>query len=232
MINIVSTEPDSDGDAFHASIHKELLCFYSPYYAAALKGEFSEAKKDTITLELPWDQAQSLVSWLYTGNILIASDDDLMGLYVFADEKLMLALRRSIMSRFVGFQIEDSWLDIGEATSYLKRLPQNSGLFHYLVDHWVGVWSHEEYDAVFLDGIPRAFFYKVLAKLGSIAHESRAPATIPKNPCNFHEHADYNEWLQSTSTAWLPTDIYSCADRSSLWQHISATREANRSTRR
>jgi hypothetical protein len=61
MINIVNTRSNDDGKTFHASVHKELVCYYSQYYTAALKGGFSEAKKDTIIIELHHNLMTDLV---------------------------------------------------------------------------------------------------------------------------------------------------------------------------
>ncbi|KAL2026835.1 hypothetical protein VTO58DRAFT_102815 [Aureobasidium pullulans] len=73
MIELRATNVDSHSEfgvdgpntaPFKALVHKDLLCFYSPYYRAALKGEFAEAKQDFLTLDLPATQARRFVSWL------------------------------------------------------------------------------------------------------------------------------------------------------------------------
>lgn len=138
MIEVVNTRLGKNGKIFSAAVHKELLCFFSAYYTAALKGGFSEAKKNCISMELPCDQMQDLVSWLYSGKILSCTTSPLLKLYVFADEKMMLALRRSIMTRLIYCQ--DQALDairLSDAMPCLKVLPERSGLFRYLVDFWV-----------------------------------------------------------------------------------------------
>lgn len=166
MINVVNTIPDDNGKTFHAFVHKELLCHYSPFYAAALKDDFPEFKKDTVTIPLPDDLMETLVSWLYSGIITSGFEDYLTDLYSFANRHLMLALRRSIMSRLVLSQDLDADypMDIQTAMPHLKHLPQNSGLFHYLVDYWVIVWGQTEsrFELAALDSdkrIPRMFFY-------------------------------------------------------------------------
>ncbi|CAD0100363.1 unnamed protein product [Aureobasidium mustum] len=138
MIQIVGSKPDKDGKIFRAAVHKELLCYFSAYYTAALKGGFSESKKDTITMELPYDQMQDLISWLYTGKLLSHTTSPLLKFYIFADEKMMLALRRSIMTQLIYCQDQDmDILLLADAMPCLKVLPQNSGLFRYMVDFWV-----------------------------------------------------------------------------------------------
>jgi hypothetical protein len=211
MINIINKTPDDDGNTFHASVHKELVCYYSQYYTAALKGGFSEAKKDTIIIELHHDLITDLVSWLYTGRLTSESDDELMDLYVFADEKMMLAFRRSIMSRLIQTQdpVFEFHIEAADALPYLTRLPQNSGLFRYLIDYWAVVWSTTDSNSEMeiLDRerrIPRIFFYKVLEALGFMLQVSGTPKAYIRSGCNYHEHVNFDEWLEST----LP----SCSD--------------------
>ncbi|KAI4722965.1 hypothetical protein E4T48_00747 [Aureobasidium sp. EXF-10727] len=176
MIRVVSRNPGR----FGASVHKELLCYFSPYYTAALKGGFSEAKKDTVTVDLLGYQISNLIMWLYSGNIIATDEGDLFKLYVFADERLMVAFRRSIMTRMIQIQGSD-WpeLDVMEALPYLNRIPENSGLFRYLVDYWVcnpDSWNYNK-DIEDLDEderIPRAFLYQVMKKLTTLVSRLEA----------------------------------------------------------
>jgi len=217
MINIVNVKPDSHGKMFHAFIHKDLLCYYSPYYTAALKGGFSEAQNDTITIELPKKLMSELVSWLYSGTITSDEHTDLMKLYVFADEKMMLALRRSIMSRLVQAQAYWFRMEVKGAMSYLKRIPQNSGLFRYLVEFWACVWSQTDaaLDLANMDDnkrIPRLFFYQALQRLAELVrnrNEKAGPITSSLvTACNFHEHISIDEWEESTSSGHTHCDLY------------------------
>jgi hypothetical protein len=204
MINIVNTKPGSNGKPFHASVHKDLLCYYSPYYTAALKGGFSEAKRDTITMELPYDLMADLISWLYSGTMISRGKTNLMDLYVFADEKMMLAFRRSIMSRLIECHDPENIIAVEDAIPYIKRLPQHSGLFRYFVDYWAYIWGQGDTKlgmATFdVDKrIPREFFYQVVDKLGSITKRNNATAgtTTLNSACYYHEHVDRSELSKS-----------------------------------
>lgn len=73
MVELRATNVDSHSEfgvdepntaPFKALVHKDLLCFYSPYYRATLKREFAEAKQVFLTLDLPATQARRFVSWL------------------------------------------------------------------------------------------------------------------------------------------------------------------------
>lgn len=227
MIEIVNSKPDKDGKTFSAVVHKELLCFFSPYYTAALKGGFSEAKKDTITIDLEFDLMRDLVSWLYTGNFTRYESSHFLDLYLFADEKMMLALRRSIMTVFVGVQeVGYKDMDEDETIAFLQQLPATAGLFRYLVDYWVVLWSQGHFDCE-VEGmdsekqIPKAFFYQALRRFSRVAsskavRKSGAETLLTDsmtNACNYHEHVSKEEWKYSESTVEDEYSI-SCADES------------------
>ncbi|KEQ61199.1 uncharacterized protein M437DRAFT_76758 [Aureobasidium melanogenum CBS 110374] len=208
-----------DGKIFSASVHKELLCFFSPYYTAALKGIFAEALNKTLTLDLPNHQMANLVSWLYSGNTIDFTEYDLLDLYVFADEKMMLAFRRSIMTRLIQFHDPGyEHMEDDLAMPYVKRLPESSGLFRYFIDYWVGM---AEWD---VDGrIPRKFFYEALERFGSLSEDNHSEAksgdhrTCLARACNYHEHVNKTEWREST---WeYKNMLQTCADIRSLWSN-------------
>jgi hypothetical protein len=217
MINIINTKLNKDGKPFHTSIHKELLCYYSSYYTAALKGGFSEAKKDTITMQLPYDLMTDLVSWLYSGTIISRVETNLMDLYVFADEKMMLAFRRSIMSRLIEcHDPKTGMLAAKDAMPYLNHLPQYSGLFRYLVDYWAYVWSQGNAKSGLATfdvdkRLPRTFFYQVVEKLSSMvrSNDTNAGRIALDNACNYHEHGNRSECYESMLSPY-PHSLHLC----------------------
>lgn len=229
MIEIANARPGEDGKVYSAVVHRELLCYFSAYYTAALKGGFAEAQKTTVTKYLPYDRMADLVAWLYSGNPVTLEPKELFELYAFADEKMMLAFRRSIMTRLIQYHDPGyEHLDDESAMPYVKRLPESSGLFRYLVDYWVGVWARidcrtemAEWDA---DGrIPRKFFYEALEKFGSLSEDNHSEAksgdhrTCLARACNYHEHVNKTEWREST---WeYKNMLQTCADIRSLWSN-------------
>ncbi|KAH0337384.1 hypothetical protein KCU81_g8112, partial [Aureobasidium melanogenum] len=187
MITIVGNKPSKDGKIFSASVHKELLCFFSPYYTAALKGIFAEALNKTLTLDLPNHQMANLVSWLYSGNTIDFTEYDLLDLYVFADEKMMLAFRRSIMTRLIQFH------DPG-----YEHMEDDLAMPYGRVD---GRTKMAEWD---VDGrIPRKFFYEALERFGSLSEDNHSEAksgdhrTCLARACNYHEHVNKTEWRET-----------------------------------
>ncbi|KEQ74737.1 hypothetical protein M436DRAFT_42629, partial [Aureobasidium namibiae CBS 147.97] len=182
---------------FSTGVHKELLCFYSPYYAAALKGQFAESRQDSFTLELDHRQTQVFVEWLYTGRV--EEPEDVLQLYMFADQKKLLALRRSIMSKIV----YSSVIEKHDGTPYIGHLSEGCGLFRYMADLWASEWRGVRASYVVqtlneYQGIPRVFLYEVMRKLATIHDQKESEVAIP-NPCNYHEHEDDSEWHTSRS---------------------------------
>ncbi|CAD0092307.1 unnamed protein product [Aureobasidium vineae] len=174
-IQLIGNQLDRDNKIFSASVHKELLCFFSPYYTAALKGGFAEGQKSSLTLDLSNQLMADVVSWLYSGNTISTTGFEFLDLYVFADDR--------------------------------KILPQNSGLFRYLVDYWFGVWGRHPGRTLMAasdndDQIPKTFFRQALVRFCRL-HEDM-PNTPPadyegcsKTACNFHEHPSKQEWVES-----------------------------------
>jgi hypothetical protein len=145
-----------------------------------------------------------LISWLYSGTMISKNKTDMMELYVIADEKMMQALRRSIMTRYLS--LDDAGyinLNSDETVSLLHRLPSNSGLFRYFVDYWTYSWIQisvscdlERWDR---DGrIPRAFFYQALKRCvkGAVCESGSPDSTYA---CNYHEHINGDKWESSKS---------------------------------
>lgn len=88
-------------------MQKALLCFYSGYFAAALNGEFIEAKKKLIQLPTEDPATFRLVGhWIYTRRTLgleggeETSWCDLIGLWVFADAHDMPLLQNEVINVF------------------------------------------------------------------------------------------------------------------------------------
>jgi hypothetical protein len=111
----------------------------------------------------------------------------------------MLAFRRTIMSWLMTINTISCHMDAQDAIPYLKRLPENCGMFRYLIDFWADVWcetdSVYEMESMDNDGrIPRTFFYRAMEKLSRSVSSRRISL---KTACNFHEHLNYHEWGES-----------------------------------
>jgi len=91
----------------HSSIacHKALLTCFSDYFRAALDGSFAEANSsDPLAIDPAhtFETLMDTVSWLYTGTFLWTAGttsgvEQLMSIYLFADQYLMAALKTCIL---------------------------------------------------------------------------------------------------------------------------------------
>lgn len=242
MIELRATNVDSDSEfgvdgpntaPFKALVHKDLLCFYSPYHRAALKGEFAEAKQDFLTLDLPATQARRFVSWLYIGFFLPKEFTALYALYVFGDQTENMALCRFVMSKLVqigrGKNANDHRLSLTTIEASMKTLnmlPTTSPLFRYIVDNLVNHWdANQLFDKKMCGSydIPKEALFQIMSGLASkpvpLVNVSSGPVFVARSKCpccqhqcNYHDHESMEEWkaIQYTnSSTELLTDLNS-----------------------
>ncbi|KAI4765858.1 hypothetical protein E4T52_02781 [Aureobasidium sp. EXF-3400] len=203
MIEIKSQKDDS-GSVFSVAVHKELLCFYSPYYTAAIKGAFSESRQESFTVELDHRQTQMFVEWLYTGRCdsdpwQQINNHEVHSLYVFADQTDIIAFRRSIMTCLVrGGRVPPTPSDMAKLVS---QLPNDSGLRLFLLEEAVAEWrvganrramTEEEWKSrgYVREDFPEEFWDKLVYG----QHGPYLPSCIA---CDYHEHTDEQEWKMS-----------------------------------
>ncbi|KAI4740054.1 hypothetical protein E4T50_09519 [Aureobasidium sp. EXF-12298] len=205
-IKIQSQEDDSESPIC-ATVHKELLCFYSPYYTAAIKGRFSESRKDLFTLGLSASQMRLFVEWLYTGCFErnFSEETNMYALYLFADQTNIIALRRSIMNSLTGrlFGLTSP----GYMGRLVSQLPSRSGLRRFLLEEAlaerasalrfgkVGAWDWEQQGYVAED-FPEDFFAQLINGHLQNGGKGFGPPCF-SNVCNYHEHEDGEEWRMS-----------------------------------
>ncbi|THV63477.1 hypothetical protein D6D28_10653 [Aureobasidium pullulans] len=224
MVELRATNVDSDSEfgvdgpntaPFKALVHKDLLCFYSPYHRAALKGEFAEAKQDFLTLDLPATQARRFVSWLYIGFFLPKEFTALYELYVFGDQTENMALCRFVMSRLVqirrGKNANDHGLSLTTIEASMKTLnmlPTTLPLFRYIVDNLVNHWdANQLFDKKMCGSydIPKEALFQIMSGLASkpvpLVNVSSGPVFVAlskcpccRHQCNYHDHESMEEW--------------------------------------
>ncbi|CAD0092145.1 unnamed protein product [Aureobasidium vineae] len=130
MIILTSTK----GDNVTVFVHKELLCFFSTYYAAAPNGNSSETHKAYPKVDLHGKELESFVAWLYTGEILEHDDATFcaLDLYLFADLVDIMALHRAAIShvmKHVGDKPDVALeLSYRDATYMLEHTAESSPL--------------------------------------------------------------------------------------------------------
>jgi hypothetical protein len=187
-----------------ALVHKSLLCHYSTYYEAAIHGSFQEAASDHFNLGTNKDCAEWFLSWLYSGQLEIPElrTETLLHLYVFADEKDILALRRDAMTRLM--QLGPIHLSFSDITLAVNSLLPSAPLYKFIVEWYTHHWEKYEVDAQdpAYEFLPKEFLHLVMCGLASRANASLQSGGEPSCACcghsrRFHEHASYEEWLES-----------------------------------
>lgn len=218
MIELQS-QGECDDEIFRATVHKELLCFYSTYYTAAIKGRFAEAEQDKFVLELNCEQTRFFVTWLYSGRLEHHPDngldsEDAYALYTFADQTNIIALRRTIMSFLIDSTLR--WLREhhfpGDLEKVIPRFPDQSQLRRFLLEEATTIWIddsrlHSQGIENFIvhdqvpDGYPRDFFVQLfegyclgMEKKKKDGGKRTADHTCYDFPCEHHEHSHKREW--------------------------------------
>ncbi|THW51757.1 hypothetical protein D6D22_00618 [Aureobasidium pullulans] len=213
MIQIQSQGNDDD-KLYRATVHKELFCFYSTYYTAAIKGQFSEAQKHLFTVELSYEQTRLFVTWLYSGRLEhqpdeLIDEEDAYALYIFADQTDIIALRRTVMT-FVTDSTAKSLREVYHCDfdKIIPQLPEQSQLRRFLLEEATAFWVDQSWNCVrelhdqivtdeVLGGPLENFFKQLLEGVSeNVEKEKIGEKTIgfPENPCDFHEHTNEREW--------------------------------------
>ncbi|THW87389.1 hypothetical protein D6D15_06727 [Aureobasidium pullulans] len=127
---------------FHAIIHRDLLSYFSTYYAALIEGGFAEAGTDNIKFDLDYAPATLLVTWLYTGSISRSAQySDIFDLYLFADMTDLGALRKDIIDYLFKNSSSKGNPDLGDVTKVCATLTMSSGLVRWMVDRYGHHWA-------------------------------------------------------------------------------------------
>ncbi|KAH0362978.1 hypothetical protein KCU65_g7752, partial [Aureobasidium melanogenum] len=178
--NIITTNPKmltckASGD-FNVLIPEDLLCYFSRYYAALLRGNFSEAGQDNVTLELDATQAKWFVTWLYSGRFPDDLDyHTLFQLYIFADKTDIPAMRKDIMTHIHKRSHRRSKVSSEDAVKVFDVLPKSSGLVRWILDRV----SHHE-------GFSTSADHPELNKYLCSALENSYSYTCRKTYCTAH----------------------------------------------
>lgn len=179
------------------SVNKELLCYFSPYYAAALHGQFAESRQVIFDVDLTGNQLHVLINWVHTGKLDLLDWDreDRIRLYIFADFTDILALRRQIVTHR---DIMEKYREIGVV---LSSLPSTSPLRMRIADHYANHWvpadDIHDSDEVLDIASRREFDNDVVQSKDRAKNRGHAGCSCCGNPCRYHEHVSEEEWKAS-----------------------------------
>ncbi|KAI4744540.1 hypothetical protein E4T50_05141 [Aureobasidium sp. EXF-12298] len=181
------------------SVHRELLCFFSSYFSAALNGKFLEAQKDYFEVELLGQRLKSFVTWIYTGGMTQAAMGHDIDLYVFSDQVDIMALRRAALNQVA----KKKRLLAYDHLAYLhQNLAQTSPLLRYTTDFYIAHWepSDDSDDPCCLDDdtdpdhLLAQFLYQVLKGVATRRLVDSPGCPCCNDICRYHEHSSKEEW--------------------------------------
>jgi hypothetical protein len=204
---IIKLVPNDGG--LEVPVHKELLCFFSSYYNAALNGKFSEALKNRFDVALCSEHLKSFATWLYTGEIHNNEKNTiywkgLLKLYVFADLVDSIALRRVVINEIVGFdELEPRYEHV---KFILENVTRHSQLYEWTLASFIAHWKpqHDEDDPCLFDSetdpdcLLPTFMYNVMRGVAD-RKKDQGSSDRPccNEPCEYHEHESKEEWEAS-----------------------------------
>jgi len=193
-------------------VHKELLCYYSKYYRAALKGGFSEAESNVFEVDASHACLGDFVGWLYTGYLepfpwkpdSATKPMSVVDMYILADRIDSLALRRSIISSLVPMpKIGNTRYTLGfhAIAVAFNSLPMSAQLCKFAIDSYVEHWQESEDDddtMRVLDEAPTLFLYKVICGKNKLLERiTKRSCVCCATACTYHEHESEEERLAS-----------------------------------
>lgn len=179
---------------------KNVLCRSSPFFRAALSGNWSETKQGGC-LTMPDDDSDTCTAylqWSVSGEVVVHEDEadssnlvthfeKLLDLYVFADKVGDGKLQNAVIDRL--HQISEQLENLpGERMikSCMSRLPEDCMLLEWLVDQYAYEFESTLFDADGVAECPR-FFARVLSVMAAHRDLPAGP-TDRETRCYYHVH--------------------------------------------
>ena len=220
LIDIQVGQDDVRGNtAKHYKIHKGLLCHFSGYFAGAFRSDvWEEAKNQTFRLldDEP-EVFDAVYRWLYTRQFCDSTWDwhkhlmsllDICKVYVFADKRLMPAIKNAAIDAFIDAKIRPQTRNepfVDELISYVyENTSKNSGLRNLLLAMSIA-WIELKDLAKSEFSVPKSFLIDIISTLDHRAFPVEASVLSGRgdleamtkqwrniSPCAFHDHPRSN----------------------------------------
>ncbi|KAF2845750.1 hypothetical protein T440DRAFT_543382 [Plenodomus tracheiphilus IPT5] len=197
------------------TVHKSLLVHHSPFFGAALIGNFKEAeKKEVVLLDTLPQTFEFFVHWAYHGRFPDANDDkelyglwkdakgeddrdlefkNVLRLYILCEEYDISVLKRTAIDGYFDLMDGDGLdyylLDPEMITEAFKNLPEKSAMCQLLVD----ASCKFAMESMWIDHtkFPCSFIAKVLKLYSEGVYDLEEDDDLKR--CDYHEHRNDEE---------------------------------------
>lgn len=181
-----------------------MMGIYTTNIRAAFNGSFKEAEQKNFSVDATYTTMAIVLGWLYTGMITgldgVSDFHHLTKVYIFADQKDIVALRRQVLAEISisSSATVPAWASVDMAYSHL---PESSQFRQFLMARFVAHWDYscdgDEAEGARREAIryaPKEFLYDIL--VAQSRHRSEGAFAIGDDPhcrcchdiCSFHEH--------------------------------------------
>lgn len=188
--------------------HRDLLCFYSGYFKAALNGDFVEARRGMLVLETEEPAVfEQFIKWLYTTRPRKDEIDmegrsgyftSIIRLWIFADRRDIPLLMNEMIDDLLRSVCKTSRLPSGLLAELYDNTTENSALRRVVVDMYKSLGgsataAHMAQNADRYGDYPKQFLYDFTISVlqnrsqGCLSHDEYAR----RDMCSlFHVHED------------------------------------------
>lgn len=184
------------------SVHKALLCHYSPYFNSALNGNFSEAKDGLHPLAINEQVVTRFIGWLYTRNSFCSTLPEdrpsASSLYIFADRYDVLALRRDCLNMLSSLTRRNIITSYTSVVNAYGNLPESSPYLRALEQTYICKWTPDldsigDQDATRATAPSNFLAAVMVGKARRNGSGDHRPGCCCYNVCRFHEHESDEE---------------------------------------
>ncbi|KAI4914108.1 hypothetical protein J4E85_010620 [Alternaria conjuncta] len=194
------------------TVHLNLIVYYSPFFLAALKGPFKEAKDKVVALpDTDANIFELFANWLYRQRFPTEADspqllalyhrdedanfrfDRLVRLYVFSDKYDVPKLKRQCLDMIFEYLVDEDLLpDLSHVVYAVKNLDDEDPLLRMIIDCFC-YWSGSDcWVASRIELLPAPFLARIMAQFVDFRHGGLVGVDEP-DLCDYHGHATSEE---------------------------------------
>jgi hypothetical protein len=172
IVEVQVIPPSGDTKTFR--VHKNFICYYSPFFDAAFNGNFVEGDTQSMNLEETSTEAFGIfVNWLYTQGIENSKKglpccEALIDLWLLADLVLVPRLQNDAMEKLAEARLLRKGLPTSVLTRAYNHTAKGSLLRRYIVRTWKNskISGSDNYPRQFLVDLVNDSSYRACSETG------------------------------------------------------------------